>query len=599
MIILVRRFLVLAVLLLAGLAASTSAAGFTLQLVGEGKTFSRFQRGRLLEFLGEAEYLLPPALKNALRDPIFVTFSPWDRDDSLPVPTCDGTPDRRENRIYGKISSRGIELNSLFIQEIMRGRGAARAYPCGHKDLYTLAQATLLHEIGHLYDNSSRHGMVSGDWLYRKITGWVHRRHLSHLFFAHLEPDNQVASRSPNLNEFKSPEEHFAINFEYFILDPAYACQRPTEYDFFVDHFKGFMPFKNLDCKVNTAAFLQFLNSASSVGSRVDLDPTRIYEVHALLATGGKTLGESWGHFMFRFIGCKPGREVGPGCLQDIAFHTVIDFRFKQPGATYSPWKTLTGAYASQAFLYSFLDVTKEYNTKFRDLISLPIKMTEAEKKRFVYKFLEDYWDYRGKYYLVKNNCATLAAKLLKVAFGDEKFRSLRPLTPKQMQSDLTRFNLVDRNLVQSIYVAIERQNLLHEQVLEKIKGNLLLADEKFQTDELKSLKAQGYYFPSALDTLELAFATIKAEALQNGISFSWKTVDAYLANSDVTERLAVFNQLATRLDATVVDRNENSLTANQIKVKNRRVYAGFYSLENIILVQYQAAMEGKVFRTL
>lgn len=52
-------------------------------------------------------------------------------------------------------------------------------------------------------------------------------------------------------------------------------------------------------------------------------------------------------------------------------------------------------------------DVIIEYaEREFRDLDSVPLRTTEAEKRQFIYRALEIYWGYKGRYFFLTNNCA-------------------------------------------------------------------------------------------------------------------------------------------------------------------------------------------------
>ena len=48
---------------------------------------------------------------------------------------------------------------------------------------------------------------------------------------------NAFSDRSPDGYELASPVEFVAVNLEYFLLDPAYACRRPALYHYFAAHF--------------------------------------------------------------------------------------------------------------------------------------------------------------------------------------------------------------------------------------------------------------------------------------------------------------------------------------------------------------------------
>jgi Mlc titration factor MtfA (ptsG expression regulator) len=47
--------------------------------------------------------------------------------------------------------------------------------------------------------------------------------------------------RSPDIYETSSPLEFVAVNMEYFLLDPSYACRRPSLYRYYKEHF-GWAP---------------------------------------------------------------------------------------------------------------------------------------------------------------------------------------------------------------------------------------------------------------------------------------------------------------------------------------------------------------------
>nr|GFD54812.1 hypothetical protein [Tanacetum cinerariifolium] len=60
------------------------------------------------------------------------------------------------------------------------------------------------------------------------------------------ERNGQVA-RSPDIYEISSPLEFVAVNMEYFLLDPAYACRRPALYDYYKQLF-NWAPAAKDDC---------------------------------------------------------------------------------------------------------------------------------------------------------------------------------------------------------------------------------------------------------------------------------------------------------------------------------------------------------------
>jgi hypothetical protein len=127
--------------------------------------------------------------------------------------------------------------------------------------------ATLLHEITHLYDRAQlwspankhllqechRHAQTLGlvglpeqcrgqtarrftlsdDPVLLDLAGWpqrVARRG------ARAQANHQDA-RSPDSYELSNPREFIAVNMEYFLLDPSYACRRPSLARYLREHF--------------------------------------------------------------------------------------------------------------------------------------------------------------------------------------------------------------------------------------------------------------------------------------------------------------------------------------------------------------------------
>src|SRR5690606_34254826 len=117
------------------------------------------------------------------------------------------------------------------------------------------------------------------------------------------ERDNRQLARSPDVYELSSPLEFVAVNLEYFLLDPAYACRRPALYRHFRDHF-GWAPAKRERCAEGYA----YLNAGSDFARQPlgRLDPERVYQVHYLFAEANQNWVSRWGHSMLRLVVCAP-----------------------------------------------------------------------------------------------------------------------------------------------------------------------------------------------------------------------------------------------------------------------------------------------------
>jgi hypothetical protein len=465
-------------------------------------------------FLKKAEALLPLKLKESLSRVIYVRFTTLDGPTNFVIPYCAG--DHSENKyrqIRGQVSDgllqsekniSLIELNSAMIPEILAGSDST-TYNCGHKNLYKLALATLLHEVSHIYDFAQigDHGRtVSDQKFYQSIMGWEDQG----LVFQDILPRNLLHVRSPDVTEFKNIEENFAVNMEYFLLDPEFGCRRPSTFQYFNEHF-GFNPFPSSACSMNRK--LTYAQDMLSViqgtpGAEINLDPDRIYEVHYLFAGKGSAMMSRWGHSMYRLIVCNSKRtEVGPECLNDINDHVALTF-IANTGSEISYWRGLFGGYASRMELNSFYpNVVNEYTIdEFRELKSVPLKLSADEKRKFVNRVLEMNWEYAGRFYFLTNNCSDEALAFLKGILPEKKIQELSVMSPLGLYEDLADVGLTDTSLL----------------------------------DDQSSAKLNGYYFESKESLYQKAFQKIK-----EGTGTEYSDLDDFVSNTTPMDRLALY----------------------------------------------------------
>lgn len=289
--------------------------------------------------------------------------------------------------------------------------------------------------------------------LFQNISGWMNKG-----FFLKKRVNlNQAFDRSPNPQEFRSVEDTFAINHEFFMKDPEFKCRRPSYYKYYSNLFK-MTPHADAACKMNHQVTLisESSNESNLTISR-DVDPSRIYQIHYLFAGKGKQMMSRWGHAMFRLVLCAPGKPVGPSCLQDYANHIVISYRANVEDMNINYAKGMKGAYASQLFLMNMSEVVAEYTKgEFRDIISLPMKMNREEITHFTDKLLENYWSYKGRYYFITNNCATEAMNLLRAAFPtNAKIQTANIVTPLGLYNYLVKNKITDPEIINNKSLAI------------------------------------------------------------------------------------------------------------------------------------------------
>jgi hypothetical protein len=437
-------------------------------------------------------------MKELLNRRITVRFlSTLDNSKQFHVPPCigDGAGSQHKagpvSQVRGTINQlhNEIWLNSVMIGEIAKGPAGSTQFGCGHRSLYRVALATLLHEVSHLYDfgNFRSEGelrklracdefrMDPGfypavnnnecDLLAEKRTVSITPGYLALMgwedegwFRVKIRPRNQLRLRTPDPYEFQNIEENFAVNMEFFLLDPEFACRRPTVNEYLNEHF-GWAPAFESPCKMNTE--VQLTNGVTNVNQvRIaDLDPSRVYGVHYLFASKSSAIMSRWGHAMYRIIVCNKLRTVvGPECLQDISDHVVVSFVANFGGLTINYWKGLTGGYPSQLDLQTFFpNIVNGYTLdEYRDLISLPLRLDEKEKRRFIYRVLEMHSEYAGRYYFFTNNCATEALSFLKGVVRTDRLYYHTNYTPVGLYEDLIKLGVVDASVVQDKAKAVD-----------------------------------------------------------------------------------------------------------------------------------------------
>jgi hypothetical protein len=438
-------------LLTAARPVSAAVPGFHLRLSPRGLIAG--QEPALAAFVRSVEPLVPPAAQARIAQAVQVSFDlrpqaalpPKYEEPEVVAPDCPrldpsaGAPAMARARsqelaqlepsAHREEPSR-IRLHSGFRKIIASGPQAAQRYPCGHRTLYQLAVAALLHEVMHLYDAQVG---LSRDPRYRHLQRFDRQG-----LFQRMAPRNLLTVRSPDPYEATSLAESLAVNAEFFLLDPEYRCRRPASYAFF-EAALHYRPFPQARCEPNWTVYPR--------GEPRSVDPQRIYQVHYLMAARGQGLASRFGHSMFRLVICGAARaRVGPECLQDVQDHLVLGFGANlQTDLQISAWKGLTGGYVSQLFVKTLPDVLIEYTERGqRGLESFPLRLARPELEQLVRRAVEIYWSYEGRYYFLTNNCASESLSLLKSASADPALHGISRITPSGLRDDLQRLGLIE-----------------------------------------------------------------------------------------------------------------------------------------------------------
>lgn len=433
----------------------------------ENQNLTEKQVSKINEFFNEVSYLLPEKIKEKIDEKVNVSFEEIEGSDKLsqlPKDKCN----TNFKLIYGKtkkIKSKKIIINSILLNEIVSGNINDQTFNCGHKNYYRTAMATLLHETAHFYDHLHfGKTLISGKKSFYKLSDFK-----KGLIFG-LKAKNKSFKRSIDPYEYQNIEEHFAVNFEYFILDPQYKCKRPSYYKFFSEEFE-FSPYQNQDCQINTIVQLD------DTKAKIDFDPKKIYRIDYLLASKGDELISGFGHSMYRIILCAPFREsVSKDCLKDKLYHVVISFRANVTDIKSNPIKGILGKYDSVLYLLSFSKVIEEYNeSELRDLYSVPLILNDDQKERFIHKTLEMYWEYAGKYKFLTQNCASESNELFQAALNNDSIIKDDVVKPYSLMKLFIKHHFIERDPFKDIEQSKKLGYVFESDsaLLEKIKSRL------------------------------------------------------------------------------------------------------------------------------
>ena len=434
----------------------TAQATSQLQLVEDSLTPAQAAATR--ELLADAVRHLPPAWVDALQQRIEVEW----RDD-LPA------------QVHGRAQARRMLLDRTLLDGWM-----AHPRDAGIEDPATRAAlAAVIHELAHFYDRTPQ-GQLSQDPRLLDLAGWQ----VSPMRLGLRSPDNAFRDRSPDRYELTSPGEFVAVNLEYFLLDPAYACRRPALYRHFATHF-GSHP-SPAECAPD---FVVMQASAQpDLLPLLQLDPERVYAIDYLLAEGNEKPLSRWGHSMLRLVICAPGRSPGPDCRFDLQYHQVLSFRAFVGDVQISTWRGLTGSYPSRLFVLPLEQVIEEYTkVELRGLQSIPLLLDPAEIAALLERSARLHWSYDGHYYFLSNNCAVETFKLLHDGVPRLAGEDLSSITPTGLLRQLQRAGIADASVLEDRIEALrvgyyfEALNARYEAMFEVARQALQLPQEDAQ----------------------------------------------------------------------------------------------------------------------
>nr|WP_286208486.1 DUF4105 domain-containing protein [Pseudomonas koreensis] len=440
------------------LLGNSAHASLQLRLKIDGLSPAQQQASQAL--LDEAMQKLPPSFVEQLDRRIDVGWT-----DDMP------------GNAYGQATLVAeLDLNRKLLAGLTDGSAAKEKTNRPHGTVRQELLATVLHELTHIYDRArlwpaaertliqrctrrsnsagligipdecrgqtERRFTLSDDPRLLDLAGWqqyVGRR-------GEREQHNRQVARSPDLYEISSPKEFVAVNMEYFLLDPSYACRRPALYRYYKERF-GWAPAAKDTCSDTFA----FLNAGNDFAKQPlgQVDPERVYAVDYLLAEANQNWVSRWGHSMLRLVICAPGRPRGPDCRLDLDQHLVLSYRAFVGDVQLSSWDGLVGKYPSRLFVLPLAQVIDEYTkTELRSLASVPLNLSRTEIEEVVEHAAEMHWSYDGNYFFLSNNCAVESLKLLRSGSNNKQLVGLDSIMPNGLLEVLKGRGLADTSVL-------------------------------------------------------------------------------------------------------------------------------------------------------
>ena len=441
------------------LTLATGLAQAQLRLVLDDDTLAAAERQASQTLLDEAMAALPPSFIARLDRVVAVSWRA-----EMPAD------------VYGQVGRfSGIELNAALLPRLVDGSAARNRTGRAHGTQRQELLATLLHELTHLYDRArlwptaerqrinqcrqrarstglvgladecrgqtERRFTLSDDPRLLDLAGWAQRVGRR----GARDTDNGQVARSPDDYELRNALEFVAVNLEYFLLDPSYACRRPSLARYWREHFDWTPP------TATCASDYPYLNAGRDFARQPlgRLDPERVYEVDYLLAEANDAWMSRWGHSMLRLVVCAPGRPRGPDCRLDLDQHLVLSYRAFVGDLQLSSWDGLTGVYPSRLFVLPLEQVIDEYTkVELRSLASVPLRLSRDQLEQLVTRAVEQHWSYDGDYYFISNNCAVETLKLLRSGTGDPQLQALDSILPNGLLQLMDARGLADTSVL-------------------------------------------------------------------------------------------------------------------------------------------------------
>ena len=233
-----------------------------------------------------------------------------------------------------------------------------------HGNLKKLLMGLIIHETVHLYDLSMKKQKNKKYMRQVQVRGSNEEREETKEFTTIAKSNfytnkfawnrwgksnkNKNPIRSADSYEFKNSTEHFAVNSEFYFLDPSFSCKRPFTARIF-DRIYNLAKAKDIDCLNDIPIRMgAFGHSTIKVDQLIAIDYINVDE--------GDDVASSFGHSMIRLVICSEKRKVRSlECYKDISNHLALSFAANVTTKNIEVMKGVFGSYKSMLTITPFI----------------------------------------------------------------------------------------------------------------------------------------------------------------------------------------------------------------------------------------------------
>lgn len=199
-----------------------------------------------------------------------------------------------------------------------------------------------------------------------------------------------------------------------YALQPDFPCRQPAWAVYFRQQGQ---PSATPTMNCPDVLPLQMRDSLSGWQLRW-LDPQRVRAIHLLFAGKSPAMASRFGHVALRLIVC-PDRESAQAlsaaaCDLQVEDQLVLGFQAYVDDSQISLRRAVFGGYRARLVAQPFMYVYGQYTSaEFRDVYSLPLRMTSQEQGDFLRALVQLHWSHESDYRFFSGNCATLLQETL------------------------------------------------------------------------------------------------------------------------------------------------------------------------------------------